>query len=194
MSFEPRKPQSTPTSGKHSATSHASSLDESRSTVIQELRGHVPEVEVGWFLENVLPSLPVGVDLVAVQKRLKERGAFNGEGHWALFNNYGYPLSESKAKENAIYANIEGLAQSICKASGAEGKPFAKFVCLPDMTPKALSRPNSAKPDCAALRSGANYELSVKWIDVAVPGEFKTKAADGKLQDVRSRLCCPSGF
>ena len=176
---------STPASSKpHVTAPQDARLPQSRASILQELHGQVPEVEVGWFLENVLPSLPPGADILATHEGLKQQNKITAQDYWSMWPTY--PLSAVGAKENALFQPFEELATAICAESKLDDPALARFICIPDTSLETSTRANTSRPDCAAIRIDAKClknggkRNKMKWTDIAVPSEFKVNGTNEK--------------
>ncbi|KAJ3899953.1 hypothetical protein F5879DRAFT_460447 [Lentinula edodes] len=54
--------------------SHEGHLDNERNAVIEDLGNIVPEIDLDWFFENLLPPLPTGIDTATVVEHLQKSG------------------------------------------------------------------------------------------------------------------------
>jgi hypothetical protein len=192
---------STPAVTKAYATAPVNpTLAQSRSYVLQDLQGQVPEVEINWFLDNVLPPLNPRINLDKTYERLLKSGDIHADGHWSLWTKY--PVSAAKGPENKLYQPFEKLASRIRTQSKIqEIQASAQFVCIPDRGPESTTRANASRPDCAAVRGDSvmggfspRKRHNIKWVDIAVPGEVKISATDERLTNDVTNLIIDHSF
>ncbi|KAJ3734977.1 hypothetical protein DFJ43DRAFT_1151620 [Lentinula guzmanii] len=161
-------------------------LDCRRETVIADLGNMVPEVDLDWFFENLLPPLPKGIDISTVIKQLQELGAITEDG-WAGFSCD--PKAERR-HEDIVFAQLGPVFQAILDAV-KELHPSLQqtFTLLFQPTRLPLSeRGRSTKPDNCWV-SVEDFENIMKdptrfytWYTIAGPAEDKRLAESSREQ------------
>ncbi|KAJ3780163.1 hypothetical protein GGU10DRAFT_279798 [Lentinula aff. detonsa] len=161
-------------------------LDCRRDTVIADLGNMVPEVDLDWFFENLLPPLPKGIDISTVIKQLQELGAITEDG-WAGFSCD--PKAERR-HEDIVFAQLGPVFQAILDAV-KELHPSLQqtFTLLFQPTRFPLSeRGRSTKPDNCWV-SVEDIENITKdpnrfytWYTIAGPAEDKRLAESSREQ------------
>ncbi|KAF5355586.1 hypothetical protein D9757_012819 [Collybiopsis confluens] len=138
----------------------------------------VPEVEVEWFFENVLPDPIEGFDVGAVVEELRKSGMITASGWEAFPNN---PKDDSR-HENMVYGQLNSVFDAVIKATNSlypgHTQQFS-LVMLPNRPPSS-ERTSRTEPDATFLPTNIARDLNIdkkkapySWYDLANPAEFK---------------------
>ncbi|GJE95867.1 fungal protein kinase domain-containing protein [Phanerochaete sordida] len=157
-------------------------LTASQNQVLLDLWEQVPEVELGWFQQNLLPKLHKDINIRKTLEKLNNNRSAVENDRWAMFKQY--PLRSAADKENIVFSPFPQLVDKICQTAGMSGKRrTVRFECIPNTTPGQTTRPNSSRPDAAAMleipQPGSKHKPGdIRWIDVVAPGEFKKSPSE----------------
>lgn len=159
-------------------------LDKARHNLIRDLDETVPEIPTTFFYDNLLPPspLPANKTVKDVVSTLAREGKIVG-GNWEGWKR---PSAYTEL-EDVVFRKFAKLTDNIRKASGIKKKlATVEFRCNPAFTLTSKTRNNSSKPDCYGIRTNAQFGVDgqtgttqPRWLDVAVPGEFKKKSDEG---------------
>ena len=167
-----------------------------RENMLIDLGQSVPQVPIEWFTgaDGILPPLHSDIDLEQVMSKLRKgehlnTGKISKPEHWSSFGKL--PSDQGDHVENVVFRPVEHITNAIQKASGVEAFPTLFFRCNPDMSPDSSTRPdNKTKPDAYGIIANPQIDPArfgkPRWIDVAVPGEFKKTSDGDKDVDVSS--------
>lgn len=207
-------------------------LDKARNNVLWDLDETVPQVDVAFFFDNLLPPSPLSCDMTAedVVATLKDKGVIvksevevevevkkdeeKQEGvrkqkrgkkqkeepkqkekkmveNW---RGWGTP-SATDGHEDKVFAPFAELTASIEQAAGITDRPpTISFRCNPAVHMTSKTRNNTSKPDCCGICIDAELEIDdltekrqPRWLDVAIPGEFKKFSGEIPFSDVSSQ-------
>ena len=90
--------------------------------------------------------------------------------------------------EDDAFAALPKIIDAITAASGIDAlNATLTFECNPESALECSLRDKNSKPDCIGRVTALGSDLPYgkrKWIEVAVPGEFKKKDTDSNFQDV----------
>ena len=160
-----------------------------RKNTLLDLGHSVPQVPRQIFtdLNGILPPLKKGIDIERVVDLLEERNHICGS-RWSTFDR---DPRDYINLENRVFKDIEDIAEAIEEASGIGADPTLVFKCNPDMSPDSSTRPdNRTKPDAYGILADTYVAPEdggrARWIDVAVPAEFKKSDKDDQDVDVSS--------
>ncbi|KAJ3851160.1 hypothetical protein EV368DRAFT_65983 [Lentinula lateritia] len=84
-------------------------LDDKRDAVIEDLGNMVPEVDLDWFFENLLPPMPKGVDTATVVEQLRKSGVITENG-WAGFS---LNPQDERRHEDVVFAQLQPIFEAI---------------------------------------------------------------------------------
>jgi hypothetical protein len=164
-----------------SAPSHID-LEKKRQNTIDELKEHVPEIEMDEFLK-LLPQLHRDINLTDILAQLSSDSIISPTGFWKGFHK---PPSSCHGSEEVVFSNFPRIINAI--VSKVKRQPTIHFHCSPWTTPTSSTRDNGSKPDCYGMRldSTASDVASQKpkWINIFVPGEFKKYGNLSSVNDV----------
>ena len=178
-----------------------------RENTLLDLGQSVPQVPIEWFTDanGILPPLKDTINLAQVVDQLKKEKHIKEvikrlkddkhlkEERWSFFN---IDPIEHPDVENTVFHPVQQIADAIQKASGLKKlSPTLFFRCNPDMSPDSSSRPdNKTKPDAYGVLASRQIDPArggkPRWIDVAVPGEFKKSPASNQDVDVSTCFFC----
>ena len=177
-------------------TAHAEAY---RDAVCLDLNEAVTVVPEDYMLKHFLPNLHPEIDVNAVLDRLVHDEVIQ-DRRWKQFpqdpcnmtvldkNKNKKPLHEDK-----VFKKFEELANAVRDACLAVSnvpnkKSRCVFKCNPSRAPESLSRHSLSRPGSYAILSSATAATDAtekaKWVDIAVPGEFKKSGDDGHERDV----------
>lgn len=182
-SLSPMKPSKARTAATQS------SLAQERENLLLDLDETVPEIDRSFFETHLLPPspLPSGVTTESIVANLIASGHAKVEEGWKRWRQ----PSDSTASEDKFFGKFEFLAEDILSA--CRNVPLVKttrFLCNPKAKPESSSRENTSKPDAYALRNPVESSVttSLRWVDVAVPAEFKKTNHRADREDVGQTL------
>ena len=170
-----------------------------RENMLLDLGQSVPQIPIEWFTgaNGILPPLKEGINLEKVLDNLiKEKklvgGKISKEGRWSSFATD--PMYHPDV-ENTVFHPVQDIADAIQKATGIKASHTLIFRCNPDMSPDSSTRPdNKTKPDAYGILANPQIDPAKggrpRWIDVAVPGEFKKSPASNQDVDVSTCVFC----
>ena len=172
------------------------SLHDKRKSVLEDWQKMVPEVEVAWFLEHVLPNLPEKIDLNAVVNHLKSRKVII-EGGWAAFPKD--PKRDTR-HEDVVYSQLEDIFNSVVAAVNTLYPSISQQFALlvrptrpPDSERGSCTKPDSSfVPVDVARRLKKDPNGSYEWYDIAEVSEVK-KADEASItvrNEVSISLVC----
>ncbi|KAF5370176.1 hypothetical protein D9757_010613 [Collybiopsis confluens] len=138
----------------------------------------VPEVEVEWFFENVLPSPIPDFNVKVVAQELRKSKMITASG-WNAFS--GNPKDDSR-HENKVYGQLTSVFDAVMEATKSlypvHTQHFA-LVMLPNRPPSS-DRTSRTEPDATFLPTNIASDLkadekeaSYSWYNIANPAEFK---------------------
>ena len=170
------------------------SLAESHDGPSWDLDEVIPEVKTSFFFDNLLPPcpLPARRTVKSVVRQLKRSRELEQKeaGRLYTWRNWDRP-SASSEYEDITFAPFADLARTIQETSGITTPPLIQFKCNPASSLSCHTRMNTSKPDCYGVLSGAQLETDPRtgkeqprWLDVAVPGEFKKGHSERERNDV----------
>ncbi|KIK65073.1 hypothetical protein GYMLUDRAFT_194872 [Collybiopsis luxurians FD-317 M1] len=143
----------------------------------------VPEVEVAWFFEHVLPKLPKEIDLNAVVNHLKSKKVIK-EGGWKAF-----PKDPKRDRRHEdVYAQLEDIFDSIVAAVNTLYPSVSQHFALlvrPTRPPDS-ERGSCTKPDSSFVPVDVARHLKkdpnglYEWYDIAEVSEVK-KAEEASI-------------
>ncbi|KAF5381250.1 hypothetical protein D9757_007908 [Collybiopsis confluens] len=153
-------------------------LEQRRKIVIEDLNGMIPEVEVDWLFNHVLPDPIQGFDPVAVVKRLQESGAITANGWQALPQD---PKADRR-HEDELYAQLGSVFNAVIEATNSlhpNHTQHFSLIMLPKRPPSS-ERASKAQPDASFYLAHLAKALKTEpktavysWYNSASPGEFK---------------------
>ena len=149
-----------------------------------EVRGIVSRVSLDYFLQNILPPLPKGLDIDEVMNTLKRSGVTNKSrrpfaknGRWTGFAAK-YPSDDSERTKEQAFRGFPGVVDAICKAatrrmSGVD--PLNKFVQKINDEPYIVEEPmpDDTLPDACIVPRGGSGHDAVTWDSVSAVGWYK---------------------
>ncbi|KAF5386289.1 hypothetical protein D9757_008620 [Collybiopsis confluens] len=170
-------------------------LEQRRKTVLDDLDNMIPEVEVDWFFENVLPNPIKGFDALDVVKRLEEGEVITASG-WKAFPLE--PMADSR-HEDKIFAELRTVFDTVIEATNSLYPGHTQHFCLSMVPnrPPSSERASKAEPDAIFLPSDIARALdadtktaSYSWYDIANPAEFK-KNPESSISHRNKGQCIP---
>lgn len=84
-------------------------LGDKRDAVIEDLGNMVPEVDLDWFFENLLPPMPKGIDTATVVEQLRKSGVVTENG-WAGFS---LNPQDERRHEDVVFAQLQPIFKAI---------------------------------------------------------------------------------
>ncbi|KIP12353.1 hypothetical protein PHLGIDRAFT_113828 [Phlebiopsis gigantea 11061_1 CR5-6] len=168
-----------------------SSLAQERENLLLDLDETVPEIDRSFFETHLLPPspLPPGATVKSIVSNLISSGHVKEGARWKGWN---LP-SDSPSHEDVVFRKFESLAEAILAAyQPLDRGKTTRFLCNPNAIPESTSRVSTSKPDAYALRSRTAHDAtpvdSLRWVDVAVPGEFKKTNKPAAENDNRVKI------
>ncbi len=162
-------------------------IDDSREAVVSDVGSAVPQVGLQWFKDNILPSLPVGLDLLPIIKELEGREIITSEGVLAMFET---TPANAKAHEDNVFKPWESIAAQIGLAAKARlnAEPKVVFQYNPHRVSTSLRRNDKTRPDGYSIYKDhfCYREMRASWEQIVVPGEFKKVKNAENTNDVRN--------
>ncbi|EED78584.1 predicted protein [Postia placenta Mad-698-R] len=174
------------TKATQSASYMEGNLAAARRAVMKELGTTIPQVSTEFFQTNLLPPLPVGVNINQLVNNLRARKYIKGK-RWAAFRK---DPKNARGKENVCFKSLETVAAAIEKVAAkmAGEEPLLKFVQNPDGAPRSKTRTSKSRPDGFFIRN-SGPKGRVRWMDIALSAEYKkvenVTTKDDLWQDVR---------
>ncbi|KAJ4475063.1 hypothetical protein J3R30DRAFT_641182 [Lentinula aciculospora] len=159
-------------------------LDGRRDAVIEDLGNMVPEVDLHWFFENLLPPLPNGLNIQAVVNQLQECGTITEAG-WAGFS---MDPKVERRHEHIVFARLAPIFQAIIDTV-IKLHPSLQQTFTLLLQPKRLpvsERGRSSKPDnCwVSMEDAENIKKDPSrfytWYSIASPAEDKRLAESSR--------------
>ncbi|KAF5379622.1 hypothetical protein D9757_009220 [Collybiopsis confluens] len=149
-------------------------LEQKKKILIQDLNGMVREVQVEWFLENVLPDFDFG----AVVRELRKSGMITAS-EWKAFPNN--PKDDPR-HETKVYSQLNSVFDAVIETTNSlypgQTQQFS-LVMLPDR-PASSEGTLRTEPDATFLSTNIARDLNAdekkvpySWYDIANPAEFK---------------------
>ncbi|KAI0341438.1 hypothetical protein BDW22DRAFT_1485428 [Trametopsis cervina] len=173
------------------ATHHG--LEAGRKAVMADVGGHIPQVPLNYFHDNLLPPLPPGVDVERVKQELKKKTPAPISGNrWTSFK---YDPSHEKnddKSENLVFAPFGVIAKAVARAAmvvirkkGLKMQQTAAFYCNPNHTPSSTNRTNTSRPDgYAVLKQPSEVRRQeIHWDNIVIPGEKKKHSSVKDIND-----------
>ena len=160
-------------------------LAANRRKDLLDLGESVSQVPPEFFTDpnGVLPPLKKGINIGSVIERLKQGNNIH-KGRWSVAP--GDPHQHYNS-EREVFEDVEQIIEAIQEASGIHDTPTLVFECNPDMSSDSSTRPdNRVKSDAYGILAHVEPEDGrlTRWIDVAVPGEFKNSTSNDQDVDV----------
>ncbi|KAF5390001.1 hypothetical protein D9757_003900 [Collybiopsis confluens] len=157
-----------------SATFRTGTLEQKRTVLIQDLDEMVPEVEVEWFFENILPDPIEGFDVGAVVLELRKSGTITASGWEAFPNN---PKDDPR-HEDRVFSQLNSVFDAVIETTNSlypgHTQQFS-LVTLPNRPPSS-ERTSRTEPDANFLPTDIARDLSAdekkapySWYDIANP-------------------------
>ncbi|KAF5392138.1 hypothetical protein D9757_003221 [Collybiopsis confluens] len=152
-------------------------LDQKRQIVIEDLKSMVPEVEVNWFFEHVLPKPIEGFNVEKVVKRLKRDGMITKKG----WKNFAMEPKKQKDIEDVVYSSLQPIFGGVVAATKAEyPNATQKFTLImrPNHTPFS-ERASTSRPDASVVpvevaeRFKSDEKAPYTWYDISGTAQFK---------------------
>lgn len=157
--------------------------DGNRKNALVDLGEAIPQVPVDFFLgdDGILPPLRDDIDQELIVQSLIDNDTILN-GRWAAFDKD--PCTYS-AHEDVVFADIENIAKAILEASGKKTSRTLDFECNPNTSPESSTRNNNTRPDCYGILANHDGDTrKPRWVDIAIPGEFKKKRRVSEENDV----------
>ena len=182
-------------------------LQEQRQAVANDLGSGIPEVDITYMLEHILPKLPSEVDIDASLRILEERRFWTPTKGWSPFN--GLTPSQMQGSEEAIFNNnIEIIVKNIlgnCKF--LKGNVPLRGVGIgtsPHLAPVSATNVRSRPDACGLLEIYHPLHTSQWYADMPASGhyhwfniiytlEYKKKNNVDTRNDVSFCLCFDIG-
>ena len=166
------------------------SLAKARENLLRDLDEAVPEVKTKFFFDNLLPPCPKRRTVQTVIRALRQHLVQKHPGGPSTWRDWG-PPSDSTKHEDDVFKPFADLVKTIQNANDVTTPPLIQFKCNPASSLSCHTRMNTSKPDCYGVLSGAQLETDPRtgkeqprWLDVAVPGEFKKGHSERERNDV----------
>ena len=159
---------------------------------LQGLDQAVPEVKTKFFFDNLLPPcpLPKRRTVQTVVRALRQHLVQKRRGGPYTWRDWG-PPSDSTKREDDVFKPFADLVKTIQDASGISRAPLIEFKCNPAFPLTSHTRMNTSKSDCYGILSDAQLVMDPptgkaqpRWLDVAIPGEFRKKNSESDCNDV----------
>ena len=168
-------------------------FQELRSVLMRTLPEGLPEVDLPWFLSNLLPP----VLSKGVEKTITDLTAHHhiANGRWKWFRE---EPSKSRKVEDKVFADIEVLASKVVEA-GKRAMPgkvaTTELMCRPRFTEKSESQNGGYKSDAVQMlleTTGAGKKKDTEYysVDAAINYEFKKSDAVKDVNEVRCSALC----
>ena len=164
-------------------------VDAGRETVVEDVGSAVPEVPVQWFMDHILPGLPVNLNLSDVLHGLEATGHIRS-GTWTDFV---VPPAESPKTEDDVCATLMALAGTIGEqarsALSTLPEPTVIFQCRPRSMTRPLRRRYTSRPDGYGLyvTHPPCYYMPAErpfWETIVAPCEVKKEQTVDNINDV----------
>ena len=153
--------------------------------------GHAYRIPLQRFLDDLLPPLQPGIDLDALIEQLSHPGRGRAAIGASTGRLWGYgakdPSDVHKKNEKKAYAHISwstGRFSAVAQADGLQAN--FEFRNNPHAIPKLDKRRDAEYlPDAYFVPLSMSRGTSVKWQDIAVPGEYRVPDSRENAQEVR---------
>ena len=156
--------------------------------LVRDFNKTVPEIPRSFFETHLLPPSPLttGVAIESISRSLCTLGTITRRRLWR--DGSSTSIRPDHSRGDNVFGNFELLVEDILTSHQVlERGKVVKFVCNPRRTPISTQRAGSAsKPDCYALHNGRSGHP--RWLDIAVPGEFKESDGPEARNDVSLSL------
>ncbi|KAI5117127.1 hypothetical protein M0805_007974, partial [Coniferiporia weirii] len=163
------------------------SLNERRTAIVGDLGQSIPEVDLEFFFDNILPPLRNGLEVDQIVASLKSGGIIEG-GRWKWFSID--PCKEA-VPEPLAFQHVGDIFNSIIKAANEKSHGHEQMFTL-RMTPNSApvsERASRAKPDGYMIlkeaedKFGTNKKARRSWYDLALALEAKKSETDTNKRD-----------
>ena len=153
---------------------------------VQTSIGPAVPVSATFFVDKVLPPLPPGIQLdELITNKLKIGGScspLTGQGKLRGYNSR-LPSAVSSS-ECVAYRNLQKGAEAFARA--VEDVPqVTTFHNNLHPKPALAKRPGNCLPDVYLALRRRESTRGVDWMDIVVPGEYKTKSTEENHIEVR---------
>ena len=161
-----------------------SDLSISRRAVANDFGQIIPQVDLAYFEECILPPLPRELDLTKLLDKLKSDNIIYGN-RWNLFQN---DPKDMKGTEDQVFSNLVPLITAIVVASTAglrDIAPRLEYRSRPRNDMSTIYENKPSKPDGYFVAAGRERrDGRLYWYQVGVPGEYKLQTKFGDCIDV----------
>ncbi|EKM48777.1 uncharacterized protein PHACADRAFT_132197 [Phanerochaete carnosa HHB-10118-sp] len=151
-----------------------------RHVVLDDLQETVYQAEWQWFQQAILPASHHSFDMKEIMKTLTNKGVLtsvHNQARWSAFANC--PPAVDPDDEDTVFAVLQDIISAIRGSSNIRVKRETNFLCKPTTVPSSSTRDNKSKPDGYFVVNDDSVDKSApRWIDIAVPAEFKKKNTD----------------
>ncbi|KAI5115129.1 hypothetical protein M0805_009733, partial [Coniferiporia weirii] len=155
-------------------------LDERRSAVIDDLGQVVPEVDLGFFLDNIAPPLRDGFEITKIVESLKENEHILN-GCWKSFKVE--PKNMQNIREPSVFNPLAGLFDTIVQAANERPHGHSQTLTLSmdaNRTPSS-EKGSMQRPDGYMILKETEC-LKPSWYNFGLTMEVK-KAESSELRD-----------
>ncbi|EKM53990.1 uncharacterized protein PHACADRAFT_122666 [Phanerochaete carnosa HHB-10118-sp] len=151
-----------------------------RHVVLDDMQETVYQAEWQWFQQAILRASHHSFDMKEIMKTLTNKGVLtsvHNQARWSAFANC--PPAVDPDDEDTVFAVLQDIISAIRGSSNIRVKRETNFLCKPTTVPSSSTRDNKSKPDGYFVVNDDSVDKSApRWIDIAVPAEFKKKNTD----------------
>ena len=186
----PARPHST---GSHDF--HSGILETVRQENLKDVGRSIPEVDVGLFLEHLLPPLKDGVNINSVVSFLMDQGIVIPDTHGGKLRDFATDPVNQDDREDNVFASLGPIFDATIRgaiSSGCTAEQTVVLALVPSIAPKSL-RGNTNRPDAffilkeaedKAKHARREEEKKRWWYDIALSAEFKKGTSVDDRNDV----------
>ncbi|KAI5116305.1 hypothetical protein M0805_004646 [Coniferiporia weirii] len=156
-------------------------LEERRSAVIDDLGRAIPEIDLQFFLENILPPLRDGFNPTDIVNSLGEGGDIIN-GYWKLFEKE--PKNMHGTHEPLAFGLLASLFDTIVQAANKKSYTHSQTLTLcmeRNLTPYSEKGSTNRPDGCMVLKDAESTRLS--WYDLGLTMEVKKLDQRGSRDD-----------
>jgi hypothetical protein len=198
MSLSSGLPGDTPVKQNSAATGVFlnGTLEQQKLAVLTDL-GNIPEVNVDFMLDHIVPNL--GINFELTMRNLKQKKVLLDAG-WKEF--VGELPKRSKANEQTVFSKMGTIYREIIESTAFNDRssrtPTLRLGTAPDIAPVSETNVRSRPDGCGQLDSEHSIHTSrcgyppgekgdYHWFNIAYVEEYKKKNSNKDLNDV-----CPN--
>ncbi|KAI5115744.1 hypothetical protein M0805_002822 [Coniferiporia weirii] len=162
-------------------------LDEKRAAILSDLGQSIPEVDLDFFTNNVLPPLRDGFNVDEIVTSLESEEIIKG-GRWKWFEED--PMRK-ESTETEAFKPVVDIFESIVRAANGKSHGHEQTLAL-RMAPNSIpvsERLNRTRPDGYMIlkeaedKFGSNEKARRSWYDLALTLEVKKDGTDPLERD-----------